>query len=398
MGFPYIAQIQVKDCYASQNFNVPHQPSSTFKHIILTGKNGSGKTTILNSIAESIKAYRDGKSPEHLVRQFQVIAQSQAFNSPPRKEYDQKIKVLESLQLQFLGEPTILAKKQTNDYIFSFFPASRKVNLKDVTTVTKEDEFYNKLNSKSDADFISAFKQYLVNKKVYEAFDFMNQNQSKISESQRFFDELVKTLRQIFKDEKLTLEFVQEKFEFYIVFSDSRKVTFNQLSEGFSAFLSIIAELIMRVDLLRKQSENWSWNPEGIILIDEPETHFHLSMQYEILPLIVALFPKLQMIIATHSPSIISSLKNAVVYDLSSQQEVSDWLLGSSYSELMISHFGLENEFSPVADKILSEVNKFIINKNTEGLRQLLVDNEKYLTPSLKLEIESQIIKLRAAQ
>ena len=117
-------------------------------------------------------------------------------------------------------------------------------------------------------------------------------------------------------------------------------------------------------------------------------------MQYEILPLINNLFPNVQLVIATHSPAVISSLKNAIVYDLSSQKQVSDWLLGSSYSELMITHFGLENEFSPVADKIISDINTAVREKDPMKLKDILIENDKYLTASLRLEIESQIIHI----
>lgn len=150
----------------------------------------------------------------------------------------------------------------------------------------------------------------------------------------------------------------------------------------------------MRTDLLRKTKNDYSIEAAGIVLIDEPETHLHLSMQYEILPIINKLFPNIQLIIATHSPAIISSIKNAVVYDLTSKDEVADWVLGSSYSELMIKHFGLDNEYSSIADKIILDVNNAVKEKSIIRLNQILTENENYLTPSLKLEIESQIIHI----
>lgn len=58
--FPYITSIFVNDCYAYQNFNidlVKHQP---FSHLILTGKNGSGKSTILRDINSNIKQQIEG--------------------------------------------------------------------------------------------------------------------------------------------------------------------------------------------------------------------------------------------------------------------------------------------------------------------------------------------------
>jgi ABC-type molybdate transport system ATPase subunit len=153
-------------------------------------------------------------------------------------------------------------------------------------------------------------------------------------------------------------------------------------------------DLLMRTDLLRKTKNDYSIEAAGIVLIDEPETHLHLSMQYEILPIINKLFPNIQLIIATHSPAIISSIKNAVVYDLTSKDEVADWVLGSSYSELMIKHFGLDNEYSSIADKIILDVNNAVKEKSIIRLNQILTENENYLTPSLKLEIESQIIHI----
>ena len=71
----------------------------------------------------------------------------------------------------------------------------------------------------------------------------------------------------------------------------------------------IINDLIMRVE---KKGDN----TEGIVLIDEIETHLHLELQKEILSLLVQMYPKIQFIVSTHSPFILSSIDNAVIFDL----------------------------------------------------------------------------------
>jgi AAA domain, putative AbiEii toxin, Type IV TA system len=53
---------------------------------------------------------------------------------------------------------------------------------------------------------------------------------------------------------------------------------------------------------------------EFVVVIDEPENHLHPSMQREILPALVTAFPEAQFIVATHSPFIVSSVRNAKVY------------------------------------------------------------------------------------
>ena len=404
MTFPYISQIKVNNCYTYKDFLVPSSELSEFKHIVLTGKNGSGKTTILNRIAFLITELNEGRNKEDVIARLKgAILNNKNHSLIPT--WKQQIKEAEDIDLLHLGGTNHFFKEQPNAYIFSFFKALRKAELKPVSTVTREDEFLlnlNRQNKQNDADdFTGQFKQYLVNRKVSEAFDQMDStsdeiNRDKIKQNRLFFDQLTKTLQDIFGDKKLQLEFKKENFEFYLKLEDGREITFNQLADGFSAFLSILMNLLMRTDLIRKAKNDYSLEPEGIVLIDEPETHLHLSMQYEILPLINSLFPKIQLIVATHSPAVISSIKNAVVYDLTSKEEVEDSVLGSSFSELMIQHFGLANEYSPVARTIISEINSAVKAKDTNKLNSILEVNKNYLTPSLRLEIESQIIHIKA--
>ena len=370
MDSPYISQVIVHDCYAIkelEGLNIPKEPLKEFKHIILTGKNGSGKTTILNRI--------------NLI-------------------LDQRVK-LGAMANRLSNGIEIKFSNSTHDKdfkdlcIFSFFRAHRRANVEDVTTVTTDELFLQKLNQSDTGSFAQLLKQYLVNKKIYEALDYTNGKEDKVHQNRVFFNNLEKTFQSIFEDKELKLEFIQESFEFYITHSDKRKVTFNNLSDGFSAFLNIVMDLLIRTDLIRKQKKDFDYQPHGIVLIDEPEIHLHLSMQYNILPLISRLFPKIQFVVATHSPAIISSLENSIVFDLTSKSEVSDWVLGSSFSELMVRHFGLENEYSPIADKILEEVNIAAKKKDVKELKSILDKNEKFLTPVLQLEIESLLITIK---
>lgn len=50
------------------------------------------------------------------------------------------------------------------------------------------------------------------------------------------------------------------------------------------------------------------------VLIDEPENHLHPSMQRELLPRLTAAFPSYNFIVASHSPFIVSSKPDAAVY------------------------------------------------------------------------------------
>jgi ABC-type cobalamin/Fe3+-siderophores transport system ATPase subunit len=58
--FPYITAIHVNDCYAYQNFDITLNDDKPFSHLVLTGKNGSGKSTILRGINGWIWNFQQG--------------------------------------------------------------------------------------------------------------------------------------------------------------------------------------------------------------------------------------------------------------------------------------------------------------------------------------------------
>lgn len=279
-----------------------------------------------------------------------------------------------------------------------FFEAHRKTNVETVFTITREDDIDAKLSGPHPVSHAELFKQYLVNKKVYQVFDAADGRKERAQQQERFFNQLEKTLTEIFNDPGAKLEFVRENFEFYINLSDGRRFTFNELSAGFSAFLSILTDLLMRTDLLRKQANDYTHDPCGFVLIDEPETHLHLEMQYQILPLLTNLFPNLQFIVATHSPAVASSITGATVFDLSTGEVLGDEAAGSSFSELMQTHFGVENEYSNVADAILEEIKNIAQMPDQKIARrkllQLLEEKGKYMSAGLRLEVEAQLIGL----
>ena len=69
---------------------------------------------------------------------------------------------------------------------------------------------------------------------------------------------------------------------------------------------------------------------EGIVLIDELETHLHIELQKKIFPFLIEFFPRLQFIVTTHSPYILNSIANAKAYDLEKQIELENLSVYSS--------------------------------------------------------------------
>lgn len=416
--FPYIKSIHVNDCYTYQNFdiNLFDYPDKPFSHLILTGKNGSGKSTILNHLDNYYNAWRkvDYSYPftnSHNLRSHIGILKS--FVSSKDKNSDQyrsnisawrnELSKYENIIPHLIKNESIIFQNNKRNFIYSFFSAKRVSIVDNVDVPTKGIEFADKLTEPDSTDFfIRKFKQYLVNKKVEQAFNQIDNNVEAVKITETFFNDLTETFQRIFDDNNLSIEFKRNEYEFIIKISGDRELTFNLLSEGFSAFISILMDLFIRLDLIKNQVNDYTYNPCGIVLIDEPETHLHLELQYQILPLLTELFPNIQFIAATHSPAVISSIKHATIFDLTTKEAKNDEVAGRSYSDLMMTHFGLDNEYSNIADEIIKEVNTVLNNRSLNPairhteLQKIYDDSSKFLSPTLKIELELLLAKYQS--
>jgi predicted ATP-binding protein involved in virulence len=399
--FPYITSIYVNDCYTYQNFNIElirHQP---FSHLILTGENGSGKSTILKYLDKYFISYLSGSAP------YKIIKEKRKFILENKRDFDlinlaqSEIKEYKSLIpnfVEFTGWS--FSYESRKQIIYSYVLPYRNSKVNKVESPSKQDVFEEQLTKYSTSTdyFVKNFKQYLVNKKVNQAFAQLDNDKLEIENTETFFQKIELIFSQIFKDEHLKLEFHKESYEFYIKLSNGRELTFDILPDGFSAFLSILMDLFVRLDLIRKNVGNNTYNPCGVVLIDEPETHLHISLQYHVLPILTTLFPNVQFIVATHSPAVISSIKNSTIFDLTTKETLSsDDAIGKSFSELMVSHFGLDNEFSDFTDDLFDKVNTVLkenksnIPLRNQQLKAILKENERYISPTMRFELEAKI-------
>ncbi len=114
-------------------------------------------------------------------------------------------------------------------------------------------------------------------------------------------------------------------------------------------------------DLKRKLFYNDTY---GIVLIDDIDMHLDLQNQKDILPLLIRLFPNIQFIVTTHSPFVVNSIENAVIYDLTSKLIVNDdvGLSNIPYDGIVEGWFNVETLSEKLKEKF--EKYKEIISKD----------------------------------
>lgn len=88
----------------------------------------------------------------------------------------------------------------------------------------------------------------------------------------------------------------------------------SELSDGYHVFIALVADIARRAVMLNEiDGAEAPARVEGLVLIDELDLHLHPRWQRVALPRLRAAFPRLQLVVTTHSPQVLSSAENRQV-------------------------------------------------------------------------------------
>ena len=94
-------------------------------------------------------------------------------------------------------------------------------------------------------------------------------------------------------------------------FENGHVASWSELSDGYHVFIALVADIARRAVMLNEiDGAKAPARVEGVVLIDELDLHLHPRWQRVALPRLREAFPRLQFIITTHSPQVLSSAEN----------------------------------------------------------------------------------------
>lgn len=148
------------------------------------------------------------------------------------------------------------------------------------------------------------------------------------------------------------------------------------MSSGEKALVSIFVELLRQMDNIRIKVNEIS----GIVLIDEIDKNLHISMQYDILPKLLNMFPNIQFIVTSHSPFLNMGLANdakerSQIIDLDNNGFVCEPTNNDLYREvynLMISeNQRFADRYNKLVNQIKSNTKPLIITEGKTDYRHI---------------------------
>jgi predicted ATP-binding protein involved in virulence len=336
----FVKNIKVNKLLHLQGFSINIPEKSP--HLIITGKNGTGKTILLKAIADFLDkikidsnfyfmAYR--KSLEYYKAQ-QANTSEEEFKISKRIDYYQrKIEELYGkVEIDLIDVVELIKQYQNNNFIISFYGAGRLANMIESKNPIKPNL---QIQKESSSSLTNQFLNFLSDLKIQEALARNEQQFEDADKIKQWFESFENILQEIYEDKGLKLEFNYRDYSFFIV-TEGKRFKFKEMSDGFISAIDIIADLILKMQT--ENSLTRDYEKQGIVLIDEIETHLHLELQKIIMPLLTRVFPNIQFIVTTHSPFVLNSMNNAVAYDLE-HREVIDDLTEYSYEALAEGYF-----------------------------------------------------------
>lgn len=353
------------------------------RNVIITGANGCGKTRFLIQLNNYLQKF--------LHRQIQPIAQIEqqlasnkaqlnalSLSDPNysfyKSQVEQLAQIFESLSneiMTFKDVELIFSLVNSNNMILRFFDANRLTN--QLAANGQIESISNMKLQEKNASFLQdssgQFERYLVGYYNYGSHVIARENNlEKSRQIDGWFNKVERDLQHLFEDPELALKYNAEEQVFYIVQHGKEPFRFNNLSSGYSSILSIYADLLMKVELRDIPADQMT----GFVLIDEIDAHLHVSIQRKIFSFFAKAFPRIQFIITTHSPFVVQSVNDAVIYDLSKMECLED-LSMYSYESILKGLLGVDS-ISDLLNEQLERMAKLIQQKpiDKEGLKKVV--------------------------
>lgn len=360
----FIKEINIDRLYHLSNIKI-ELSSDKRQNLLLTGKNGSGKTSLLLKIEKFLKAINDTelKAVVKLYPQLIKEAEEKALSASgveekyeADREFEQWTGYLQrysdGVQVNLNQYEGLERLYNQGKFITAYFPAERKAQFmrpNGVENITLENTYG------IDKSAGNILLKYMVHLKTQQAYARNEGDQTTADKIQQWFDRFDSALQILLDEDSIHIEYDYKKYNFKIRQNGREPFSFNELSDGYSSVIYIVSDLILRMDknwLLEDKISEYDY--QGIVLIDELETHLHIELQKKIFPFLTKFFPRIQFIVTTHSPYILNSISNAKAYDLERQVELDD-LSGFSSEDLAEGYF----EADAYSDELKNSLNRY---------------------------------------
>ena len=340
---------------------------------VICGSNGIGKTTILNIITDAF-----GYNRSQIKRNAMMTKGNYKIDF-----YDIDSKIANSIknykpsEVEKVYQPEFA---QFAPYVLNF-GSNRDIKYKALDGIPRDrerDDFLLgdiTLNGISEDDIKGWFaNRYLYSKQTYGFTDIMQKN---LALALNIFSLL---------DSSIEFKYIDPHSNDLILKTPNGDVYFEYLSSGYKTCMYIMLGILKEIEY--RFSDIVYDKYDGLILIDEIDLHLHPTWQANIILAMKKTFPSSQIIVTTHSPSILQCLEKDEIIALDIDENNNVYQKDLQLGEYGLQGWTLEEILKDVMGmpSTTSQLYQDTINKFDEALDEENVEDiKKYYNLLLKM-------------
>lgn len=451
----YIKNICIENMGAIKSFELSENElfvGENPKPIIIVGKNGDGKTTLLSCIVDALYQLQSKAQFQDVPTYGGVLTHYYRISGGITQRYNTKYAIsaiefknqdknflctdcigeipqdtrnkikghspkFQSKEISNLGNLEEL-KKDFKNNTYCFFPAERYeipywLN-KDL--LEKSEDFHGIPFKQITGDQLN--KPLTLYNSLYEnirwIFDVIDDSSTVVSYEGSNFEtnklkikdgSLSRIAKNSLKESCLWMELIQRLFKAILnldhlpnIYSAGRQtrktwgifvdqIYMTSLSAGQTSLLAIFGTILRYADSvsndtyqqenninesLEEKLDKKMENIEGIVIIDEIDTHLHLELQYKVLPKLISMFPKIQFIITTHSPFFIAGMKRE--FPINEQSLEEQYLILDANGKKLST-----NDFDDTSPQTLKGIIDSLVGISNAGIEKIQQSKAEYI-------------------
>ncbi|WP_345986029.1 AAA family ATPase [Sulfurimonas sp. HSL-1656] len=397
MTLNYIEKLHLRDFRQFKTLDVEFNKNFNF----IAGPNGCGKTSILVGISHCFhhgtfqysRFQEDSEFWTDLTVSDQKIRIGLGKNSIKNSGYRQQRLQSWNVPETEDGRVSLMPSQymeQLNDFCPLFIGAERSIKYKQISGMTREQTQAQQVNQYTSSGTQSLYGEKPQNIKQWFVNRYFMIDKDWATEEKENWQHMIHNLPSLapFNSNFSYLRTGKDLEPIFSIYGE--ECYMEELSAGFQAVLSIVANIFEWIEGTRQEGKKLAVNATGTVLIDELDLHLHPEWQFTLRDGLSKIFPNIQFIVTTHSPHLLSSAKENEIIIMDRTYEQSEYYLkptpkrfsGWNTDQILSEIMGVRSLDNKDYEKLISEAFDKIEEGSLEGLQNAIEELSKIAHPS----------------